>query len=91
MSHLLRTTEGAAAYKHRGPIAERPFAQLKHNLDIDTLHTRGLPTVTNEWTLLRTCNNLQILTNHTRKTHTDLTHLATLLHQARKTLAAIAT
>lgn len=91
MSHLLHTPEGAAAYKHRGPIAERPFAQLKHNINIDTLHTRGLTDVTNEWTLLRTCNNLQILTNHLRKTHTDPTHLATLLHRARKTLATTPT
>jgi transposase len=91
MSHLLRTPEGAAAYKHRGPIAERPFAQLKHNINIDTLHTRGLTTVTNEWTLLRTCNNLQILTNHLRKTHTDLADLATLLHRARTTLATTPT
>jgi transposase len=87
MSHLLRTPEGAAAYKHRGYIAERPFAQLKHNINIDTLHTRGLPDVSNEWTLLRACNNLNILVNHLRKTGTDLADLAILLHRARTTLA----
>jgi Transposase DDE domain len=88
MNHLLRTPEGATAYRQRGPIAERPFAQIKHNLDIDTLHTRGLANVTNEWTFLRTTHNLRILTDHIRAGHATPAQLGELLHRARTTLAA---
>jgi transposase len=88
MAHLLRTPEGAAAYRQRGPIAERPFAQLKHNRDIDTLHTRGLPHAGNEWTFLRTTHNLRLLVDRIRGDRTILPRLTADFHQARAALTA---
>jgi transposase len=87
MAHLLRTPEGAAAYRQRGPIAERPFAQLKHNRNIDTLHTRGLPQASNEWTFLRTSHNLRLLVDRIRGDRAVLPGLTADFHRARAALA----
>jgi|SRR5215468_1212341 len=87
MAHLLRTPEGAAAYRQRGPIGERPFAQIKHNLDVDTLHTRGLPQASNEWTFIQTTHNLRLLADRIRGERTILPSLTADFHRARAALA----
>ena len=84
-AHHLRTRDGRLAYRLRGHIAESPYGHLKHNKGLNRFHTRGLPTVTAEWTFTRTCHNLGITLHTIQTNRTNPRHLAVLAQTARQT------
>jgi transposase len=58
MAARLATPQGKAAYRRRGPIAEGPFGDIKHNRGFRRFTLRGLPRVTGEWAFQNTVTNL---------------------------------
>ena len=66
MAARLATTEGIAAYRQRGHIAETPHGQIKHNMGIRRLATRGKPKAAAEWAFTCSVHNLlkAITTGH---------------------------
>ena len=75
MAARLATEEGITAYRQRGHIAETPHGQIKHNMGIRRLATRGKPKAAAEWTFTCAVHNLikAITTGHL--THQALTAL----------------
>jgi hypothetical protein len=66
MAARLATTEGITAYRQRGHIAETPHGQIKHNMGIRRLATRGKRKAAAEWTFTSAAHNLlkAITTGH---------------------------
>jgi transposase len=58
MAARLATSDGSAAYRHRGHIAETPHGDLKHNKGFRRFSVRGKPRVTAEWLLITAVTNL---------------------------------
>ena len=58
MTARLATTQGIAAYRRRGPIAEGPFGNIKHNLGFRQFSLRGLHRASGEWAFQNTVGNL---------------------------------
>jgi hypothetical protein len=50
--------QGIAAYRRRGPIAEGPFGDIKHNRGLRRFSMRGLPRASGEWAFQNTVTNL---------------------------------
>jgi transposase len=66
MAARLATSEGIAAYRQRGHIAETPHGNIKHNMRFRQLSVRGKPKATAEWTFTTAVHNLfkAITTRH---------------------------
>jgi len=66
MASRLATPEGITAYRQRGHIAETPHGQIKHNMGIRRLATRGKPKAAAEWAFTCAVHNLlkTITTGH---------------------------
>jgi transposase len=77
MTARLATPEAITAYRQRGHIAETPHGQIKHNMGIRRLATRGKTKTAAEWTFTCAVHNLlkAITTGHL--TTTALGALAT--------------
>jgi transposase len=58
MTARLATPEGITAYRQRGPIAETPHGQIKHNLGFRRLSMRGQVKAAAEWRFACTVHNL---------------------------------
>jgi transposase len=58
MAARLATPQGIAAYRRRGPIAEGPFGDIKHNRGFRRFSMRGLPRASGEWAFQNTVTNL---------------------------------
>jgi Transposase DDE domain len=58
MAARLAAPHGLAAYRRRGPIAETPFANTKHNLGFRRFSLRGLSRARGEWAFQHTVTNL---------------------------------
>jgi transposase len=58
MAARLATSEGIAAYRHRGHIGERPHGHIKHNMAFRQLSVRGIPRAAAEWKLACAVHNL---------------------------------
>ena len=65
MAHLLRTPQGAAAYKQRSQLIEAVFGDRKENRHARRFRRRGLTAVNSEWKLINLAGNLQKLYRHT--------------------------
>jgi transposase len=77
MAARLATPDAAAAYRHRGHIAERPHGHIKHNMGFRQLSLRGIPRATAEWNLACTAANLFKAITAGYLTRTALTTLTT--------------
>jgi transposase len=64
MEHLLRTPQGAAAYKQRSCLIEPVFGDRKHNRHIRQFRRRGLDAVRSEWSFIQLAGNLTKLHRH---------------------------
>jgi len=66
MAARLQTSDGIAAYRQRGHIAETPHGQIKHNMRFRQLSVRGKPKAAAEWTFTTAVHNLfkAITTRH---------------------------
>ncbi len=64
MEHLLRTPQGAAAYKQRSCLIEPIFGDRKHNRNTRRFRRRGLPAVRSEWKLINLAGNMLKLHQH---------------------------
>jgi transposase len=66
MAARLATADGITAYRKRGHIAETPHGQIKHNMGIRRLATRGKTNAAAEWTFTTAVHNLlkAISTSH---------------------------
>ena len=64
MEHLLRTPQGATAYKQRSQLIEPVFGDRKHNRQIRSFRRRGLDAVRSEWALINLAGNLLKLHQH---------------------------
>ena len=66
MRERLTTSEGIAAYRQRGHIAETPHGHIKHNMGIRQLSVRGKAEASAEWTFICAIHNLfkAITTGH---------------------------
>jgi hypothetical protein len=64
MEHLLRTPQGAAAYKQRSSLIEPVFGDRKHNHQIRTFRRRGLTAVRSEWAFIHLAGNMLKLHQH---------------------------
>jgi transposase len=58
MAARLASSPGRARYRQRGPIAEGPFGNRKHNHNFRAFSMRGLARVSGEWTFQNTTDNL---------------------------------
>jgi len=58
MAARLATDQGKAAYRRRGPLAEGPFGDIKHNRGFRRFSLRGLHRVTSEWAFQNAVTNL---------------------------------
>ena len=58
MEHLLRTPQGAAAYKQRSSLIEPVFGDRKHNRQIRRFRRRGLTAVRSEWAFIHLAGNM---------------------------------
>jgi len=58
MAARLATPQGMAAYRRRGPLAEGPFGDIKHNRGFRRFSMRGLPRANGEWAFQNTVTNL---------------------------------
>ena len=58
MAARLTTYPGVITYRQRGPIAETPFGNRKHNHGFRAFSMRGLARVSGEWTFQNTIENL---------------------------------
>jgi hypothetical protein len=64
MEHLLRTPQGAAAYKQRSQLIEPVFGDHKHNRQIRSFRRRGINAVRSEWAFIHLAGNLLKLYHH---------------------------
>jgi transposase len=64
MEHLLRTTQGAAAYAKRSCLIEPIFGDRKHNRGIHAFRRRGLSAVKSEWAFIHLAGNMLKLHQH---------------------------
>jgi transposase len=64
MEHLLRTPQGATAYKQRSCIIEPIFGDRKHNRNTRRFRRRGLPAVRSEWAFINLAGNMLKLHQH---------------------------
>ena len=66
MAGRLKTSDGIAAYRRRGHIAETPHGNIKHNMGLRQLTLRGTRKTTAEWTFACAVHNLfkAITTGH---------------------------
>ena len=64
MEHLLRTPQGAAAYKQRSSLIEPVFGDRKHNRQIRRFRRRGLTAVRSEWAFIHLAGNMLKLYQH---------------------------
>jgi transposase len=64
MEHLLRTPQGAAAYKQRSQLIEPVFGDRKHNRNTRRFRRRGLSAVRSEWAFINLAGNLLKLHQH---------------------------
>ena len=58
MAARLATPQGLVAYRRRGPLAEGPFGNTKHNRGFRRFSLRGLPRAEGEWAFQNTVTNL---------------------------------
>jgi transposase len=58
MTARLAAPPGQAAYRRRGPLAEGPFGNIKHNHGFRRFSLRGLPRASGEWAFQNTVTNL---------------------------------
>jgi hypothetical protein len=58
MAQRLKTSEGIAAYRHRGHIAETPHGNIKHNMRFRQLPVRGKTKASAEWAFTAAIHNL---------------------------------
>jgi len=58
MAIRLATPQGIAAYRRRGPLAEGPFGDIKHNHGFRRFSMRGLQRAQGEWAFQNTVTNL---------------------------------
>jgi len=65
MEHLLRTPQGAAAYKQRSSMIEPVFGDHKHNRAVRRFRRRGLNAVRSEWAFMHLAGNMLKLYRHT--------------------------
>ncbi len=61
MAARLATPQGIAAYRRRGPLAEGPFGNTKHNRGFRRFSMRGLPRASGEWSFSATVANLILI------------------------------
>jgi transposase len=66
MEHLLRTPQGATAYKQRSQLIEPVFGDRKHNRQIRSFRRRGLNAVRSEWAFIHLTANILKLYQHHR-------------------------
>ncbi len=64
MEHLLRTPQGATAYKQRSSLIEPVFGDRKHNRQIRRFRRRGLHAVRSEWAFIHLAGNILKLHQH---------------------------
>jgi transposase len=64
MEHLLRTPQGAAAYKQRSSLIEPVFGDRKHNRGLRSFRRRGLSAVRSEWAFMHLAGNMLKLYQH---------------------------
>lgn len=64
MEHLLRTPQGATAYKQRSCLIEPIFGDRKHNRGIRSFRRRGLKAAQSEWAFIHLAGNLLKLHQH---------------------------
>ncbi len=64
MEHLLRTSQGAAAYAQRSSLIEPIFGDRKHNRGIRSFRRRGLSAVRSEWAFIHLAANMLKLHQH---------------------------
>jgi transposase len=64
MEHLLRTPQGAAAYKQRSSLIEPVFGDTKHNREIRRFRRRGINAARSEWAFILLAGNLRKLYAH---------------------------
>lgn len=64
MEHLLRTPQGAAAYKRRSCMIEPVFGDRKHNRGIRRFRRRGLNAARSEWAFIHLAGNMLKLYEH---------------------------
>jgi len=74
MEHLLRTPQGAAAYKQRSSLIEPVFGNHKHNREIRRFRRRGINAVRSEWAFIHLAGNLLKLHHHQAATATTRPH-----------------
>jgi transposase len=58
MATRLTTPQGIACYRRRGPLAEGPFGNIKHNHGFRRFSMRGLSRAQGEWAFQNTVTNL---------------------------------
>jgi hypothetical protein len=58
MAERLKTSDGIAAYRQRGHIAETPHGHIKHNMRLRQLSVRGQAKASAEWAFAATVHNL---------------------------------
>jgi transposase len=58
MRERLKTSDGIAAYRQRGHIAETPHGNIKHNMGIRQLSVRGKRKASAEWEFICAVHNL---------------------------------
>jgi hypothetical protein len=58
MAARLATPRGIAAYRRRGPLAEGPFGDIKHNRGFRRFSMRGLTRAQGEWAFQNATTNL---------------------------------
>jgi len=58
MAARLASYPGDILYRQRGPIAETPFGNRKHNQNLRAFSMRGIARATGEWTFCNTIENL---------------------------------
>jgi hypothetical protein len=59
MAARLATPQGMTAYRQRGPLAEGPFGNTKHNQGFRRFSLRGLPRADAEWAFQHATGNLK--------------------------------
>lgn len=64
MEHLLRTPQGATAYKQRSQLIEPVFGDRKHNRQIRRFRRRGLDAARSEWAFIHLAGNMLKLYQH---------------------------
>ena len=64
MEHLLRTPQGATAYKQRSCLIEPVFGDRKHNRGVRHFRRRGLSAVRSEWAFTHLAGNMLKLYKH---------------------------